>query len=365
MRLPPVAVAGFLIGLLHAPPLPSQCPKPAPVGRYPMATVRALSTTDVDSLRGLLRFGPDCWAYALSFYYRDTYLPTLAELVVFIRSDGRVDQALIWNDKVVTRHVLRGQRSVYVTVFSERPLQRGCCAAARRGAGWLRIHRSSLDQQADPFLSRFVLAIVGKFVTIGGEARDTVPRKDSVVALEDLGHGANDADHLYMTWLRLPVEKNTWNRVSVYPDSGGAIPGTHHIVSNFANADGSYFSAGVGPLWTVNARTVKNDTVVGQQWRMNLYVLAHVQVPGLRATLPRDPMSVSIVLGTNITGPDFLSELLLGVSMNRLSWPLFCADPTLRTDLGFVAGINLLPTQLRSGRSGRIARLFFGLEVPL
>jgi hypothetical protein len=96
---------------------------PAPVtesDRLPEFAVRQLSPSNVRALRSALR--NECWTRALGTFY-SVFRPDLPDWIVYIDSSGVIHQTFIHGrDADSTSRVLRGERYIWASVFSDRPM---------------------------------------------------------------------------------------------------------------------------------------------------------------------------------------------------------------------------------------------------
>lgn len=341
----PTAAAGQ--NLLPACPPTSTLPR----AKYPAGRIKVLVPEGVDILRKCL--DSERWSEALSYFFGDIYLASLPDVVIYIDHSGGVHQAMIQDNSVRSGRVLRGPKYIYVYLFSAiRPHDSGVQSADPRPDS-LEMLRTSIDYQIDPFLTRFLGALLSKLaITVG--APPSAPDSTLMVhvPLVSIGPGRVDATELFLARYRFSILPNSWDRITVQPIAGQVIPGSQSIVSNFANADASALGLGVGFFATFHARTLKNDSLAGESFHTNMYFLAHVYLS--RPELPRRGRSSGFVLGTNLLGGSLFSELLAGYSVDRI-W----------NDVGLAVGVNFLKTEDTKRRSTWEPRWFAGLTLPL
>ena len=96
---------------------------PAPVAesdRLPEFAVRQLAPSNVRELRSALR--NECWTRALGTFY-SVFRPDLPDWIVYIDSSGVIHQTFIHGrDSDSTSRVLHGERYIWASIFSDRPM---------------------------------------------------------------------------------------------------------------------------------------------------------------------------------------------------------------------------------------------------
>ena len=367
--------------------------RPYSVGTVP----QFLDRDSIQHLRKLLRENEP--VEARKSYFGNSYTPELADIVIYIRATGEVQHWLTQGDSVRNDLVLHGERYVYALVFAEAPLARvssltpidsATLAAAPgdstppgtrvvfmfrnargdsvrvtseppkpapRPAGLLVVSRTSLDYQADPLITRVVNAVLAKvFPGAGSGSSSGLADSVSRMRLDSLGDDREGA--LYVALGRMRVQENTWSRITVEPDTGWIFPAgrTRQILTNFANTDRSPFAVGVGTFLTFNARTIKNDTLVGQRIGLNVYLLGHWYWPK-RPQLPAHPFGIGPVVGMSLSSGDVFSfnNFLVGVSFDRVIG-----------DLGVDFAVSWLESQkIRTRQLTRVPRISIGVGFPL
>ena len=324
--------------------------------RFPAGTYGRLAPKAVDSLRALLARPESTWADARKFYFRTTYLPGLPDVMVYIDSGYAIRQALIHHERVSTARVLRSEKYIYVLVFTDSPLVRVERDSAK-GPQALRISRTAVDYQADPFV---VMVLKGFGAKLFGAT--PVPRATAVadtgvqLTLDSVGTGLSWPHPLYSALVRFPLAEETWNRVHIAGARGWELHGGTTIVTNFGNASASRFGVSIAGGLTYNARMqALKDTVLvptGEHLRASLYLLSHFYL--LRPSLPWSRRSLALTVGTNLARGDPLNDIVAGVTVGRLIG-----------DMGVTVGANALPSKLRDGSDTRRIRPFASLDFHL
>jgi len=324
--------------------------------QFPAGTLGRLVPARIDSLRRLLAGPENTWGAVRRFYFGDTYLATLPDLIVYIDTKDSVRQALIQHGQLVHPAVLRGEKFIYVLVFAENPLV--VVAPDSVKVPTLRIRRTSLDYRTDPFLVAVLKGFGSKLFGGAPEPRSAAVADSSVeVPLARVGVGS-DATRpaLHVMMARLPLADDTWNRVHVAGARGREIPGGKSVVTNFGNAGRSRFGMSLGLGATYDARTMAlKDTALGpsgEHIRVSLYLYSHLYLA--RPSLPWSGKSVALMAGTNLARGEALNDLVAGLSFGRLIG-----------DLGVVVGVNALSSKRGDGSDTREIRPFVGLDFHL
>lgn len=324
--------------------------------RFPSGTLGGLGGAEIDCLRRLLALPEAQWGVARAFYFGSTYLPNLPDVMVYIASPDSIRQSLIRRGDPVQSRVLRSEKYVYVLLFSELPLVRDTKDSAAAPDS-LRITRTSIDYQRDPFLLTMFKGFGAKLFGVTVDQRAAAVSDTTVfISLDSIGTGTTSRRPLYIAFARLRLADETWNRVHIAGARGRRIQGGTTIVSNFGNAASSRFGVSLAGGFTYRARmrALRDTTLVptGEYIRFTLYVFSHLYL--VRPSLPWRGRSVALTAGTNLVRGEPLNDLVAGVAFGRLIG-----------DMGLIVGANALPTKLRDGSDTRRLRAFFAFDFHL
>ena len=323
--------------------------------RFPSGFLGAFTGAEVDCLRRLLALPESRWGLVRAFYFGTTYLPNLPDVLVYIASPDSIRQTLIRRGNTVQSRVLRGEKYVYILLFSDLPLDRVTKDSANAPDS-IRITRTSIDYQRDPFLVTVFKGFGSKLFGVTVEPRSVAVSDTTVtVSLDSLGTGETIKRPLYVAFVRLRLADETWNRVHIAGARGRRIQGST-IVTNFGNAGRSRFGVSIGGGFTYRARmrALKDTSLVptGEYIRFSLYLFSHLYI--VRPSLPWRGRSVGLTAGTNLVRGEPLNDLVAGISFSRLIG-----------DMGMIIGVNALPTKLQDGSDTRRPRAFVAIDFHL
>ena len=156
-------------------------------------------------------------------------------------------------------------------------------------------------------------------------------------------------DTLYFGYARFAIALNSINRIVVEPRKNvkpeGGKRTLRHVSVNYGNFESSSLSAGLG----VGFVTGRVDSGVV---RAKLYLFGCWNFLGSK--LPRVPLSLGAVLGTNLFGDKVFNDLIIGIRGGGISQAV---------PLGLIIGIDIL--NLRDKLTGHNVNGFVALDYRL
>lgn len=327
-----------------------------------LGTVPGIDTTQLKSLSTALRAGD--LANAVKIYFGTSYSCELLDLVIYIRHDtSEVRQAFLRNGRRVDHGALRGEKYLYVLVFTDAPLDTAlgvilpkADTTKPRGRDTVDIRRSSLAYAREPLLGRLMQVFGGLFSA--KEPSAATPTRDTTysVPLVPLGGTGTGGDSLYVATAKVLLDTRSRDRVIV---QGGQYHRFHSVdaaVANFVNAGGSIFEIGLAGGVTFDARvrtgtdTSGNAVIEGRTPRANIYLYGVMYpISSLRPLLPVRPGSLGLMLGTSLAPAGLLDDIVTGVAVGRLLG-----------GMTVLVGVNWLKAQDGHGHDIRKAKVYVG-----